>query len=337
MVCFSAMTKVLRSRERLTRLGATSRWLLASWAVLTIVLFLTHIGGVLRPSPKDPSPFSIPDSPDTQLREYAKFSAKEVITAKLAIYHEQAQALHLNMYWQVGLAVLCILIVGKYSRDLDVPFLGVKVPGTMLAFLLPAVLCYLWLEFGYKLNGLIELRLAISSLLMRNGDVILRNNSDSISVSALSQHPFLSDSGILDGWFLTYWPDYSIHRHSPTSQALFGLTFGLLFGLVHASILAALVTACHIPTRPRWLGGLVLCIAFCVLVLSHWQFAWAARNPNWIQPLVWLFALVFLFYLLEYGEARRHEEQHEHRDESQLIADLDAKIAQLQRRRHRRR
>ncbi len=234
-----------------------------------------------------------------------KAATRELIAAKIETYREEVGNLHVNVYWQVGLAVLCVLVVGRYSRDLEAPFIGVRVPAALLAFILPVVLCYLWLEFGYKLNGLIEMRLAISSYLLSHGDLIHRDSSGVVSLHALSQHPFLIDSGVVDGWFLAYWHHYTIHRPSPLSLILFGLVFGMLFALVHASILAALVAGSHVSTRPKHLGTCLLVCVFAVLVLSHWQFAWPSQNPNWVQAFVWLFTVVFLFYLLEYGEKRR--------------------------------
>jgi hypothetical protein len=320
------MKVVQRMRGSIEQCKQAGGWVMFFCALVALLSILVHIIGVGRPVPKTlPSADSIKpampqgSSPSGHRATNAPgdpdghgFSRKELIEANIADYREEVGNLRTNMYWQVGLALIGVLIVGRHSHDLELPFVGLKLPPTTLAFLLPLTLCYLWLEFGYKLNGLIEQRLSTCLLLIAQGDLPvaqLPGGSERFdAIYPLSQQQLMADSGFLDGWFLTYWRDYTIHRHAPVSVAFFGVYYATLFGFVHGSILATLITACqYLRTQTRWVGRLILVAIFLILVFSHWQFAWPSHNPNWLQACIWLMTIVSLYFLAKYGERRRRE------------------------------
>lgn len=237
------------------------------------------------------------------------FTRKEVIEKKLTDYHETIGALHANIYWQVGLALICLLLMGRFSQDIDLPVLGVKFPSGILMLLVPFLMCYLWLDLGYKLNSSVEKRLALTLCLQEHGDWPTKkedyekdkSGNATVNFKRGSLAPLLFDDGFLDGWFLCHWwPDYSIQGR-PFNRSLFYIVYGLIFGLIHACMLVTLLGGIYETQQERKHEARVLFwVVFVTLAVSHYYFGWRTGNRNWLQPCIWAATIGGLIWLARY-------------------------------------
>jgi hypothetical protein len=243
------------------------------------------------------------------------FTPKEIIEIKLADYHQSVDLLHARIYWQAGLALMCLLLIGRYSRDVDLPILGVKFPSRLLLTLVPLLMFYLWLQFGYELNSCIEKRLALVLNFQDMGDWPSKADVENVDNEGYANLNFqksslvtsLSDSGFMDGWFVCNWPKYSIQGHGDINQFLFNFGYGLILGLFHACMLVTFLGGIYeieSSTSRRFAWSLFV-IVFLVLFLSYAQFVWHAKNPSQLQYWIWVFTFVNLWWLLIYESRSR--------------------------------
>jgi hypothetical protein len=261
------------------------------------------------------------------------FSRKDVIDLKLKDYQERMGQFHANMYWQVGLAFMCLLLIGRYSTNVNLPVLGIKFPARLLLFIVPVVMCYLWLQFGYSLESIIERRLALVSCMAEAGDAptfadqqnVRKGNASTLDYreglnefGAIRQRssllPLLADSGFVDGWFVSFWPWYTIDSsHEPSNKRLFSSVFGLMLGFVHACMFVTLLAGCQELKEDtkqegnarQYLAWALLLAVGIVMTFSHYHFAWPTKNPNNVQPLIWVTTIMGIILLSGYEKRRR--------------------------------
>ncbi len=162
---------------------------------------------------------------------------------------------------------------------------------TLLCFVIPSALLYLWLHFGFILDNVIEDR--------AKGWRLLSEIGATTRASAFNEGTFV------DGWFMCFRPtEHSIDPEFRSgSMFLFVVFYCPLFATAHACILRLFFLAGRpfaTELNPSWLGVATRPLpvaAFLVLVLSHAQFRIGGRNPNWMQPVVAVLTLILLYLL----------------------------------------
>jgi tRNA A-37 threonylcarbamoyl transferase component Bud32 len=197
-----------------------------------------------------------------------------------------------NLYWQCATALLGLLLAMRAGAPLKVRSMGLTIPVTWLCFALPAVLIYLWLEFGFLLDDLIKWRAEAWVELAKLG--------------AISRASGFNDGGYLDGWFLAFRP--TEHSIDPAFRGgavfFFCLVYCPLFAIGHASA----VVLPYFGAR-QWLDSsngqargykalLCLVVPSALLIAAHLQFLLGGKNPNWMQPMVGVIVVVLCVYLL---------------------------------------
>ena len=73
-------------------------------------------------------------------------------------YRSGLEVLRRNLVVQFIFAVLGVLLIRQRMQDMGLPALGTTVPTTWLYYLVPLVLIYQWLDFGFVLDNLIKWR-----------------------------------------------------------------------------------------------------------------------------------------------------------------------------------
>ena len=156
--------------------------------------------------------------------------------------------------------------------------------------------------FGFLFHDLIQER-------FRAVDLITRLHSD--DVVAHSEVPLFHDAGILDGWFITFIDTHPVYRYSAVSLSpqfsastagFLVLLLGTLVATTHASLFAVVSIGCR-----RYLSHgrgsllsyyLVPLLPLAVVLASHIQFAYAGKNPNWLQLYVGVVTWPIVAFLL---------------------------------------
>jgi len=223
---------------------------------------------------------------------------------RLTGYEHHLDTLNTNLRLQGVLAVLSLAVALSRKEEHEVSGLKTGVPRKLLLALIPLTLMFLWLQFGYLLNHLIDARMTLFHLALTLapertppiGDEAVASSKLASLMSAVN------DGGFLDAWFRAFLPDYI--RGTPTTTlgvvgnaiALF-LVYGSLLGGSHAAMLFSLWKGSNDKqnlglARAYWFA---LIVFGGLLVATHIQFLFAGRNPNWQHVGIGFFAVIFLW------------------------------------------
>jgi DNA-binding winged helix-turn-helix (wHTH) protein len=198
-------------------------------------------------------------------------------------YRGGLEVLRRNLALQFSFVVLGILMALQKGTDINVAPLKTTVSTTWLCLLVPLVLIYLWLDFGFVLDDLIKWRAEAWREIARTG-VMVRASA-------------FNDGGFMDGWFMCFRPtEHTINTNFLIGSAFFFcLMYYPLFAANHAcSVVLLLLAVRRLPSGPL---RLVPWFAGAVITLSHLQFWFGGSNPNWGQPAVAGLALVIGYAL----------------------------------------
>ena len=182
----------------------------------------------------------------------------------------------------------------------ELPLIGLRLQRTWLYFIVPAILLFLWLHFGFLLDSLIKTRLYRWELFLRSTPTVSK-------VYIRGAAALAEDSGFIDGWFALFPPGE--HLIDPKlvdfNKLFFPSVFGVLLAANHAWILglahigyARLPKKKEIDTVLRVILRSLKWFMFVILVLSHVLFYLGGPNPNWFQIVVPGMAVVLLFLLI---------------------------------------
>lgn len=222
-------------------------------------------------------------------------------------YTARHETLQRNFLLQFVFVVIALLVAVRAGNSVKIPALGLTLPATWLCFVIPVVLLYLWLEFGFVLDDLIKWRAEAWTRLSEMGET--------------NRASGFNDGGYIDGWFMSFRP----LQHSIQTTFLLGSVF--FFCLMYCPLLAA-NHACalillfigarrslsNIPD-PSLLHKVTVRIfpwlALSVLIMSHLQFRYGGPNPNWMQPVVGVLVLILAGLLLHHAHQRMRSQSTE--------------------------
>ena len=219
---------------------------------------------------------------------------EKIIEIRLSRYYADVISLNLNINLQALTFLLCIVLLTSRATETTLPVININIQNRWLHIILPLVLLYFWLNFGYLLDQLIEGRLTLFKIMKQLG------STDGTDLWRLD--PLLFDSGWIDAWFsVVYHSESGIKTpESFTEKTFTGILFGLFIGFNHALALCLpMIGYARYGVTVGWKSSYLVVVAMSgfVLVASHLQFAYDGRNPNWIQFSVAGF-LVFLSFLI---------------------------------------
>jgi lysophospholipase L1-like esterase len=199
-------------------------------------------------------------------------------------YRVNIGQLNANVQLQAVFVLVTLLLILRRSDSLDV--FGNTVPLSWLHLLTPLTMMYLWLQFGFVFDDVIEGRIRATQMI----DILSPSNR-------LAGQSLLHDSRFSDGWTVLFvdspsseeFGNYSgISRNSQGGTAIFlVLILGAVVAAAHGSVLALLAIGARRYHRPDS-ARLALYYGapfapFIVFVLSHYQFAYGGGNRNSIQ------------------------------------------------------
>src|SRR5947207_376215 len=152
----------------------------------------------------------------------------------------------------------------------------------------PFILMVLWLQFGYLLHHLIELRLTLWHMtrLLNQANLIPSDlKIDDKLYNVLSLGSALNDGGFLDAWFRAFRPPY-VSGVNTTFWGHFGnaltviLVYCSFLGGAHAAIIGMLYDNAKLAVGEvaRMAQWALVFAAIVLLVLSHYQFAYSAGH-----------------------------------------------------------
>lgn len=270
-------------------LGPSPRW----WIQLIVVILCTALATGMALSPPQrratPAPIQATD-PDAIEKLLERVHEK---------YVQNLGRFDTNLKLQAVFILLGLIVLMRKEEKLS--FAGTDVPVKWLHWLVPSILLYLWLAFGFLLDDLIEGRHHGYDLLAALG----RRGGQA------GYERIFHDAGLIDGWFVAFIEGDGASVRSSMHDGSFNLSTSifllavlwLLFAFGHAIILATLVSGL-VRHGMRGAGWLLSTLAYVapfgaalLLCASHRMFAYGGANPNWLQPLVVFTAPLLAVYL----------------------------------------
>ena len=214
---------------------------------------------------------------------------KDVFSLRVTDYRAGIQELRNNIVLQALFFVVGLGALAARGERFALPMVGYEVPVRWSYYILAIAGLYLWLDFGFLVDDLIESRVEVWKLLCTIGnpktDLVLRNAAR-----------LFEDGGFLDGWFVAFREEHVINNSywgGRIGIGFFAVVYGVLLGACHAGVFTLLAVGYreHFPRDGRcsWAKGASLALPWCaaaVLVASHIQFRYGGINEGWFQLCV---------------------------------------------------
>jgi hypothetical protein len=202
-------------------------------------------------------------------------------------YHVRDYKANLTRFnWDCGLqaALIVFTMLLIFRRSDSVKLFDFSIRLSWLHLFVILVMIYLWLDFGFALDGLIWGRL-------RGVELMKALNIPNMEF----QRTEFLDYRFIDGWFLTFIDGHRGESYSGISPGfsaptavLLALVLGTLISSAHATVLAIPPIAIRRYVRnksDRWLSWYYLSpiLPLAILVASHIQFVYGGENRNWLH------------------------------------------------------
>lgn len=231
----------------------------------------------------------------------------DVYRERMEAYRQDLGLFAINLKLQamtVALAALVAFLRKNDNHELPA-ILELKLPLDIWYWVVPILGFYLWIQFGYLFDRLIDNRLALWSILHALGDP--RDGS------TLSRTALLRDTGFLDAYFIAFHPTkHAIYVPDPKGLVTSHLyLYCALVALTHVAILSTIWTAIARKAHslvPQVVGFVLFFATLFALGASHYQFI-RAGHVNSMQWQVILSTGVVTLALQIFLSRRRGSEQ----------------------------
>ena len=193
-----------------------------------------------------------------------------IFEARLKQYQAASGDIRTLLYGMVVIAGIAIYSTVARPKTFELPVLKIQVDAAWLRWACPAILTYLWLNFGYALYGAVLSRVFLLDL----GSMV-EASLDSAFTKGKPLKYAIEEGGIGDFFFYLHSPVYSSTR-TPINTVfswflLIGLYSGLL-GVVHGCILRG-VSLCIESASHKTVSWIYFGLLALLLLGSHLAFS----------------------------------------------------------------
>lgn len=214
----------------------------------------------------------------------------KLISARTKLLSDQYSSLRKIFTVQaVLIATSLFVLFFVRASTFELKPLGYIIPTKFVRILLPLSLLYVWIEFGFLFNRLIDNRVSLYVLVETLEHATLRPTFDSAHSDKqylVSANSLARDDYFVDNWFAAFRSEYLLMTRPNDIAILIGVVgFACFHGLAHACMFVLATT--HTPVkhghRQRimyYVGGLGLC-----LLAAHAFFRFGSPQVNWEQHI----------------------------------------------------
>jgi hypothetical protein len=228
-------------------------------------------------------------------REYIR----SLFNDRLKTYRDRLDSFLTNVKLVASFIILTVVLLTVQSDPCEIPLIKLSLPRRWVLPVVPVFLLYLWAQFGFLLDSLIGLRVALWHL------AAPWELETGAAPYLYSLRPLLDDTGFVDIWFIAFVdPKYVSpqDRHFLDFVVLYSILGGYLsvYGVATGAIFALLFEMPkYFPatrsTRAIFLAITVILFAF--LLGSHLAFVYGGGNPNaWAQIVIAVSACASLLF-----------------------------------------
>ena len=206
-------------------------------------------------------------------------------------YRSSVLLLNTNLFLQIVFNLLALRIIFGDDSGIRIPILEIPISVTHLYFVVPITLSVLWLQFGFQLHNVIQIRSEMWNLICDTiGKDVDRQFKAAVSL--------FEDSMLIDGWFYLNREDHLLNFNRYTTFALLSITYCILLGTtnLHILLVPLIMHRKGIDIIPKPLLMSFVFILLAVLLLSHVQFF--CSNKNYLQYVIAFVTIASLFVSL---------------------------------------
>lgn len=210
---------------------------------------------------------------------------------RLSNYESNIKSLHNTLLNIVIITLLGVLLIFYRPKGINVSFLSIHIPETLLYLVVIFGSLYLWSNLGLLLNAAIDSRLALDSQF----EIITLNFEDLNYQNQMSH--ILVDNSIVDNWSGHFFEVFESDSESLKVLSSIGL-FGI-FGLFTALFFAVInVTAIELGYRKGKLEGLsffLVLLSMSLIITSCIAWVFKHNYSAYYISFIWLLAAIFTF------------------------------------------
>jgi hypothetical protein len=273
------------------------------WGAVALALLIVGAIAYLHDLPE---PYVATEFVGSLAREAVELDAdpvtqKELLEQRVAIYRAKVDDLGSNLQFQVAFIVLALMLLIHRSQTMTIPVLGLEVSVAWLHVIVPLGLLYLWLRFGFLLDGCIKSRLIAFHLFPSDVRLHPEHRTSPLSL--------LNDDGLVDGWFLLWTRNSASHAQYDSvvfpATGFVGPVMVIFYGGFLALSHACTIVLADVGRRrygvasgcPKWLGFVT---SFClgILIASHFVFTYGGHHREWMSFVIAGATAVFTFALI---------------------------------------
>lgn len=243
-----------------------------------------------------------------------------VLEKRLKDYRADKDALSTNLLFQLAFVLLGLLVVTGSSESLETPIAGIKLPRVWMFYVVPLGLLFIWLEFGFLTDKMIQARheswLLLEALASADVDADMSQTAVKADHLTMQMARLYEDGAYVDGWFVAFRGcEHVIDTTFRLGTNLFwSLIYGSLLGLTHAGaiFLAHIGNARYLICKREpsesvssryhkllsHLGRILPYFVLAIILGSHYQFFSGGNNPNWMQLVIAIATITFGWLLL---------------------------------------
>lgn len=227
----------------------------------------------------------------TLFRKINKADLEWMSQKRLTNYEKNIKSLHNTLLNVVVITMMGVLLIFYKPKGINVSFLSIHIPETLLYIVVILGSLYLWANLGLLLNSAIDSRLALSIQFE-----VLNSNFIGLNYNSELSH-ILADYSIVDNWCGHF---FSIFENGGTSLGvlsnigLFGI-FGLLISLCFAVMF---ITAIELGYRKEKLEGLsvfLILLSISLVITSCVAWIYKHNYSAYYVSYVWLLTAIFIF------------------------------------------
>jgi len=206
-------------------------------------------------------------------------------------YKSNLESLNENLWHQLILITAALVLILKKSNSFKVPVIDMEVPVRWTCWAIPICLGYLWIRFGFVLNELIDARIVLwktADAMQAPVEAFGAVKDWRRALYTFSYDPSVYDNGYLDGYFISFLPDFTLlGRAQTTTPAVLVALFGVFLGISNGTMLGFIMHgAKRFGKSKQWPYFIFFWFLGIMLFLTHWTFWYGGQHPNWWQPII---------------------------------------------------
>lgn len=223
-------------------------------------------------------------------------SIEWLFAERLKDYKSTISALGGSLINIVGIIVLGLLVLFYRPDGIQVSFLSIQIPQSLLYLIIVAGSVYMWQNLGLQLNSAIDARMSLVNL---SENIIPASLNGNLPPTQKIDH-ILVDNAIVDNWVGHFFDLFYVETErlsSVKAYSAIGLFFiyGNLFALLYTVCFATVVEFGIRVSDSKLLSDILLIFTLVIMLVANYVWITKHEYASEFTAYYWLMAGVLLF------------------------------------------